>query len=448
MSPRKFGPEGSFPRNVKYAEARPAVLPRYRLAFNVPGLPGFEPCFANVEFDEASEVNGVAYRLSSDDFYSKVAASEGFPIIEPVSLKVDGFSEKIIGRTFRWSNTQLSHRGLFGQARRPSRRYVELMLEGADHWGLATEYKESLSRISTSSGWDVRENPMSLIYSPQTRPNERIRRFAETLDLRGPTRLLRPPQAEKSGRGLIVYCPGLDGTGLGILPHIEKLDQEFEVLALSLSQSANPSWSDLVQTAFELVRSAANERREAPVLVGESLGACLALSVAARLAETDSELRPRGLLVVNPATSYSRSPAAQTIARLPFAAFPPLFVAALPLLFDVPRCIIGTNFDDLPRSFIAMLRIPAFNKILPPEIIEQRLAYLSDLDLTDNELRRVDAPVQLAATENDGVLPSQSEITRLAGVLPNALTPLTVAGGGHAALLDRAFDIALYLQDL
>lgn len=128
-----------------------------------------------------------------------------------------------------------------------------------------------------------------------------------------------PPSS--AGKPLLLYLPGLDGTGLTAFVQYPALAEEFEVRCLTMPTTDRSTFMDLVH----LVR---NELRSFPqrevFLMGESFGGLLALGTALErlnrpdIREATTEIN--GVVLVNPATSYSRTIWAkfgQAITKLP-----------------------------------------------------------------------------------------------------------------------------------
>lgn len=98
-------------------------------------------------------------------------------------------------------------------------------------------------------------------------------------------------------RPLLLYLPGMDGTGKLFYRQAQALQAEFRVRPLSLNHpEAGHSWESLADWV-------GSQLDEGAYLCGESFGACLALAVAAQQPE-----RCRGLILVNPASSLRRRP--------------------------------------------------------------------------------------------------------------------------------------------
>ena len=121
-------------RGISPGRAQPARLEGHRLVFDQPGIPVFEPAFASVRPAD-DEVWGVLYELTAED-YANLRAFEGREYRE-ATVEVIAGTERIGARTFV---TRGAH-----PERRPSARYLQVMLEGARHHSLPDEWVERLS---------------------------------------------------------------------------------------------------------------------------------------------------------------------------------------------------------------------------------------------------------------------------------------------------------------
>jgi hypothetical protein len=119
---------------------RPAYLDHYRLAFNLPVGPG-ERGVANVEPVPGARTWGVLYLLTADDC-ARLDRTEGvhleFYRRVAVEVVVDG-AGRVPAFTYR------SPHGVAG--RKPSPRYLRLLVEGAGQHGLPDDYVRFLERF-------------------------------------------------------------------------------------------------------------------------------------------------------------------------------------------------------------------------------------------------------------------------------------------------------------
>eukprot|EP00578_Thalassiosira_sp_NH16_P004642 CAMPEP_0181130228 /NCGR_PEP_ID=MMETSP1071-20121207/29749_1 /TAXON_ID=35127 /ORGANISM="Thalassiosira sp., Strain NH16" /LENGTH=499 /DNA_ID=CAMNT_0023216279 /DNA_START=190 /DNA_END=1689 /DNA_ORIENTATION=+ len=115
---------------------------------------------------------------------------------------------------------------------------------------------------------------------------------------------------------MLLYLPGFDGTILAPFLQFPSLGEEFDVRAMKVSMDDRSSFEELKDAVVDyLLRECrgddnqANGGRGAVYLMGESFGGILATEVALELNRPTYEdyVELRGLVLVNPATSYLRS---------------------------------------------------------------------------------------------------------------------------------------------
>ncbi|KFK33603.1 hypothetical protein AALP_AA5G035400 [Arabis alpina] len=116
----------------------------------------------------------------------------------------------------------------------------------------------------------------------------------------GPPRWFSPLESgvQAPGSPLLLYIPGIDGTGLGLIRHHKKLGEIFDIWCLHIPVRDRTPARDLVKLIERTVKSENYRFPNRPIyLVGEYIGACLALDVAARNPNIDL-----ALILANPAT--------------------------------------------------------------------------------------------------------------------------------------------------
>jgi cation transport regulator ChaC len=118
-------------RGMQPLAARPARLDGYRLCFNLPIGPG-ERGVANLEPDPDASTHGVVYALTPAEL-DRLDRTEGVHVDlyrrVPVEVVADG--ERIAAYTYQSSRTV--------DGRKPSARYIGLLLAGAREHGLPPE---------------------------------------------------------------------------------------------------------------------------------------------------------------------------------------------------------------------------------------------------------------------------------------------------------------------
>jgi cation transport regulator ChaC len=124
-----------------------ATLSGWRLAFDMPGVPPAEPSMANLREQEGATVHGVLIRTSGADFAALVASEGGdrfYAIVEVVAIRYD---DGAAIRAYAFIAQPSRRRS---RERPPSRRYMDLLREGARAAGLAPDYCAYLDALPTS----------------------------------------------------------------------------------------------------------------------------------------------------------------------------------------------------------------------------------------------------------------------------------------------------------
>ncbi|WP_017300074.1 alpha/beta fold hydrolase [Nodosilinea nodulosa] len=238
------------------------------------------------------------------------------------------------------------------------------------------------------------------------------------------------PVGKHSDRPLLIYLPGMDGSGELFGLQSAGLRPYFDIRCLVIPGDDLSSWERL---AFQTVQLIRRETGSAPVyLCGESFGACLALRVVA-LAPALAD----HLILINSASSFHRFPWLHWVANLTPWVAPPLYqtstLGSLPVLANLSR-ISEANRQALVRAMEAVSQGSA----------AWRLALLSQFRLEPLQLQRVAAPTLLVASLGDRLLPSLEEAQRLAALLPNSrIYPLPHSG--HASLLEDGVNLKAIL---
>ena len=130
-------------RGLLTAKPMGAVLRGYRLAFNKKSKGSSITGHANIEYDPASNVEGVLYKLNSSEEILKMDPFENAPVNygrEAVRLETD------LGDRWAWTyfaNPALKQDGLL-----PEREYLEHLLEGKSY--LSDSYYNNLERYEVS----------------------------------------------------------------------------------------------------------------------------------------------------------------------------------------------------------------------------------------------------------------------------------------------------------
>ena len=182
-------------RQLQPISSTAAVLPGYRLRFNVPGLPGIEPSWASVEpvpYDERCDeqpvelVHGVMHTLTAQDF-ATVCRTEGVPfsyLLQKCSVVPYIGDGKAAGQC-KWESVVASSTSTSSTITRstknnnsnwgvsaytllagpvallrrreddipPSRSYMNVLLRGAKEFALDASYLRKLEQIQVGKTW-------------------------------------------------------------------------------------------------------------------------------------------------------------------------------------------------------------------------------------------------------------------------------------------------------
>ena len=134
-------------RQMRPLQTRWGWLDGFRLSFNIPVGSG-ERSVANVEADDKGRTCGVLYLLPPVDC-DRLDRTEGVPagLYRRIAVAVAVGEQRVPAFTYQSSLTQAG--------RKPSARYMGLLLEGARHHGLPPSYIHYLESFDLA--WDERE---------------------------------------------------------------------------------------------------------------------------------------------------------------------------------------------------------------------------------------------------------------------------------------------------
>ena len=324
----------------------------------------------------------------------------------------------------------------------------------------------------------------------------------------GPPRFFSPlgpdPTREDRARPLMLYVPGLDGTGFAAASQFESLSRDFDLVALNVPVDDRSSFDQLVdrvvdflererdareaarETARETARDAARVRAAdrprrrarastknavdpAVYLLGESMGGLVSLGVA----RARPDLVDR-LILVNPASSFDASPwpaigpllpnlPEDLYAALPYALAPALFdpsdlaegalAAARSAAAAASNAPAGSVPSAAARAATTALgeRLPALDRlaaIIPRDTLAHRLGVLAEGCAVVNApgaLESIAARTLVVASSADALIPSRDEGVRLRGRLPSCVVEV-LEGASHAALQEEGMDLSATIR--
>ncbi|XP_058737590.1 phytyl ester synthase 1, chloroplastic-like isoform X1 [Vicia villosa] len=254
---------------------------------------------------------------------------------------------------------------------------------------------------------------------------------------------------------LMLFLPGIDGVGLGLVSHHHKLGRIFDLWCLHIPVADRTPFTDLVKLVETTVKLEYQRSPNRPIyLVGESLGACLALAVAARNRDVDIVL-----ILANPATSFGRSQV-QLLTPL-LDALPASLSPILPNILslsagDILRTVFDNTVKGLPllnaareplgdfTTFASSL--PVLADILPKETFLWKLKMLKSASAyADSRLYAIKAQTLILCSGKDQLLPSQQEGERLRLLLPNCELR-KFDDSGHFLFMEGSLDLVTIIK--
>lgn len=238
---------------------------------------------------------------------------------------------------------------------------------------------------------------------------------------------LRPVRG-RSDLPLLIFLPGMDGTGLLLRSQVDNLSKAFDICCLSIPGDDISSWDRLTEETIAAIAGERGSPSRAVYLCGESFGGCLALRVALRAPQLAERL-----ILVNPASCFRQQPLVNWgpyfTRLLPKNIYPLSSLGLLPFLAALERILPG----DRQSLLDAMRSVPQRTSVW-------RLELLRSFYLQPKELKALKLPVLLIAGARDRLLHSVSHAQLLAKHIPNTKT-VVLPRSGHACLLEKEVNL-------
>ncbi|MGF1936078.1 MAG: alpha/beta fold hydrolase [Nostoc sp. ChiQUE02] len=234
---------------------------------------------------------------------------------------------------------------------------------------------------------------------------------------------------------LLVYLPGMDGTGQLLRSQTAGLEAGFDVRCLALPRKDLNTWDVLTKSVLDLIHAELEKSSQRPVyLCGESFGACLAMEVAIQAPHLFKRI-----ILINPASAFRLRPwltwASQLTYLVPSELYDVGALGLLPFLASLPR-ISRSDRHELLKTM----------RSVPPETVLWRLSLLREFEVDEEQLSRLTQPVLLIAGGSDRLLPSVTEVKRIANILSNTKI-VVLPNCGHACLLEEDINLYEILKD-
>ncbi|ALF55452.1 alpha/beta hydrolase [Nostoc piscinale CENA21] len=229
---------------------------------------------------------------------------------------------------------------------------------------------------------------------------------------------------------LFVYLPGMDGTGELLRSQTSGLETGFDVRCLAIPRKDLTTWEELTNNVLDLIHAELEKSSQRSVyLCGESFGGCLAMKVA-----TKAPHLFKRIILINPASAFRLRPfldwASQLSCLVPESLYDIGALGLLPFLASLERMTRSDRHELLKTM-----------RSVPSVTVNWRLALLREFAVDNDQLRRLTQPILLIAGAGDRLLPSVTEVRRIAAILPKSQV-LILPNSGHACLLEK--DISLY----
>ncbi|KAI3886327.1 hypothetical protein MKW92_016745 [Papaver armeniacum] len=273
----------------------------------------------------------------------------------------------------------------------------------------------------------------------------------------GPPRWFCPVECGKPIKGspVLLFLPGLDGTGWGLVLHHKSLGKVFEVRCLHIPVNDRTPLEGLLEIIENTVRVEHASFPNKPIyLVGDSMGGCLALAVAARNPSIDLVL-----VLSNPATSFGKSILQHFLPVL--EALPDSSHIYLTYILSIiagnPMKLAAVNVEKglpLAQTLAQMLRnlttllplISGLADIITKETLLWKLKLCKvAAEYANSHLHAVSAEVLVLASGKDNILPSRDEARRLWTSLLNCKVR-HFKDNSHALLLEDGLNLLSFIK--
>ena len=234
------------------------------------------------------------------------------------------------------------------------------------------------------------------------------------------------PRVCVTGRGpLLVFVPGMDGTGELFYRQAPTLSRDYRVVTYALRDDG--TMGDLVADLAAIITDAGPHERA--TVVGESFGGTVALSFA--LARPEMVER---LVVLNSFPCFlPKARLHLAIAALRALPFPWVVMSAVRRLTAFRLHSRHTHAREIRRFLEVTARTTRAGYL-------SRLRVLRDYDVRAR-LGEIRAPTLLLASDQDHLVPAVDQARYMAARLPNA-TLRVLRGHGHICLIAPDLDLA------
>lgn len=229
---------------------------------------------------------------------------------------------------------------------------------------------------------------------------------------------------------MLVFVPGMDGTGELFYRQIPTLARRYRVATYALRENA--IMEDLVSDLADVISGVTPEQRA--TVVGESFGGTVALSFAL----AHPEMLDR-LVVLNSFPRFlPQGRLRLAVAVLRTLPFPWAVMSVVRRLTASRLHSRHTHAREVRRFLVLTARTTRLGYL-------QRLRILRDYDVRDR-LSEIRAPTLFLASERDHLVPAVAQARYMAARVP-AATVRILEGHGHICLIAPDLDLGQILQE-
>ena len=247
-------------------------------------------------------------------------------------------------------------------------------------------------------------------------------------------KLFNPQKHDRENLPLLIYLPGMDGTGKLLSTQIEDLKPHFNLRCLSISPTDLSTWKQLTTFTIDCLQQELSVNKFSRIyLCGESFGGCLAMLVTTTAPQIFD-----GTILINAASSFNQQP---------------ILSLGINLIGSIPEWLHRNSAVNLLPFLAALNRIEQSDRLsllnamkyLPQNVVSWRLSLLRDFMITPSLCYRFKQPTLIIASACDRLLPSVKEAFKLQSLFPNSRVEI-LPNSGHACLLETDVSLASILS--
>ncbi len=234
----------------------------------------------------------------------------------------------------------------------------------------------------------------------------------------------------KSGNGpLLIYIPGLDGTGQLFFRQIPSLSSDYSVVTFALRQDPPFDYSDMMQDILEILDQ---ENSEKALFVAESFGSTIGLHFALRYPG-----RVEQMILVNAFPYFRR----RFLLHLGSVLLP---LAFYPVIQAVRKSLLKPLLKREHVQEADMNTMFKFSLTQNPAAYRQRMKLIRQLDIRQ-QLSAIAVPITFVAGGKDKLVPSVREAEFMSAKIPGSRI-VVLEDHGHTCMISSTFLLMTILK--